>query len=130
MVTEFARQGFPSGNFVGGNSPLKVNEMNRPQEVLCVYRELRSQLENEFPAKELLKSAAKLVQIVHGEGPITGAKPINPRPTFDERPVDEVIADGGWKLLSREWRGEKYGDDTLSVRARTQLNGYGLEMAA
>ena len=104
--------------------------MNRPQTVIQIYRELRSKVGDEFPAYELLRSAGKLVEIIRGDGPITGARPQTPRPTFDERPVDEVIADGGWKLLSREWRGEKDGDDTLSVRARMQLNGYGLEMAA
>jgi hypothetical protein len=109
-----------------------VNEMNRPQEVLCVYRELRSQLGNEFPAKELLKSAAKLVQIVHGEGPITGVKPKNTRPTFDELPVDKAMEDGGWKLLSNEpsWLREANDEDTYSVRARREIYGFRVEMAA
>ena len=87
---------------------------------------------DEFPAHELLRSAAKLVEIIQDDGPITGARPQNPRATFDERPVDEVFADGGWKILAREvsWLREIEGDDALSVGARTQLHDYGLEMAA
>ena len=34
--------------------------------------------------------------------PISGAQIRNPRTTLDERPLDEVFADGGWKILSLE----------------------------
>ena len=106
--------------------------MNRPQKVNQVYREFRSEVGDEFPAHELLRSAAKLIEIIQDDGPITGARPQEPRATFDERPVDEVIADGGWKLLSREssWFRDIDGDDALSVGAKTQLHEYGLEIAA
>ena len=106
--------------------------MNRPQKVNQVYHELRSEVGDEFPAYELLRSAAKLVEIIQDDGPITGARLQNPRATFYERPGDEVIADGGWKLLSRDssWLREIGGDDALSVRARAQLHDCGLEMAA
>ena len=106
--------------------------MNRSQKVKQVYRELREAVGEEFPAIELLQTAAQLVEIVNDDGPITGARLQGSRPIFDEKPVDQIMADGGWRVLAREgnWINEIDGDDTLSVCAREQLNNYGMEMAA
>jgi hypothetical protein len=106
--------------------------MNRPQIVNRIFRELRSELGEQFPAYELLESAAKLAEIIDDSGPVTGARLQTARATFNERPVDEVIADGGWRVLSREfsWVNQIDGDDTLSVCGISQLRNYGLEMAA
>ena len=106
--------------------------MNRSQKVKQVYQELREAVGDEFSAIELLQTAAQLVEIINDDGPITGAQIHGPRPNFDELPVDQIIADGGWKVLAREgtWINDIDGDDTLSVCARDQLNNYGMEIAA
>ena len=106
--------------------------MNRPQKVNQIYLELRAELGDKIPAHELLRSAALLVAVVKGDGPATGAVHHSPRATFDEKPLDEAMADGGWKILAREssWLHRIDGDDTPSVKAKEQLRSYGLELAA
>jgi len=106
--------------------------MNRPQKINQIYREFRMALSDKFPAHELLRSAAKLIEIIEDDDPITVARVRDPWVPFDERPVDEAIADGGWKILSHEdWWFQMIGeDDVMSVQARLQLKGYGLEVAA
>ena len=42
--------------------------MNRPQKIKKVYRELRMELGDEFPAHELLESAALLIGIIEADG--------------------------------------------------------------
>jgi len=106
--------------------------MKRPQKIGRIYQELRATLGNEYPAHELLRSAAKLVEIVEDDFAASGADVYEPRATVDERPLDMAIADGGWKVLAREsaWLQRIDGDDTQSNRTKMRLRNYGLEMAA
>ena len=106
--------------------------MNRPQKVKEVYRELRMMLGEEFPAHELLESAALLVEIVGDDNKITASQLQDFWVPIKEQAVDEAIADGGWKILSHEnwWNQILDEEDVLSVRAKEQLKNYGLEIAA
>ena len=106
--------------------------MNRPQKVKKIYRELRMMLGDEFPAQELLESAALLIEVVEDDYSMTVDQLQDFFIPFREKGVDEVIANDGWKVLSSEdwWRQQIGEDDVMSVQARGQLKNYGLEIAA
>lgn len=77
--------------------------MRRSEKVTAIYRELRQAVGGRATAGEVLACAASLVDLFldEDEGPDfdlhTGRQP------FDMLPVDVALADGGWRLLSREW---------------------------
>ena len=106
--------------------------MNRPQKVKAVYQELKLAFGDEYSAQELLESAALLIEVVEDDYSITFDKLQEFYVPFKEKPVDEIIANDGWNVLSTEdwWRQKEGEDDALSVQARMQLKQYGLEMAA
>jgi hypothetical protein len=111
---------------------LENYRMNLPQKVKEIYRELRMMLGDEFPAQELLESAALLVEVVEDNYSMTAYRLQDFWVPFTEKSVDEVIANDGWKVLSNEdwWRQQIGEDDVMSVQARMQLKNYGLEIAA
>jgi hypothetical protein len=106
--------------------------MNRPQKIKKVYRELRVELGDEYSDYELLKSANSLIELFADDEPITLEQLKNFGIYFKDREVDEVIKDGGWKLLSNEGWWDQITDDrdVLSLQSKAQLKNYGLELAA
>ena len=100
--------------------------MNRPQKIKQIYRELQMMLGDEFPAHELLESAALLIAIVEDDNPSPVSRPKDPWVPFDEWAVDKVFAEGGWLLLSLEdwWRQRLGEDDVMSLQAKMQLKDY------
>lgn len=88
--------------------------MNRAQQVREVFLELRQALGNQVTPAEVLSCAASLVELFSedDDGPQfslrTGGLP------FEMQALDVAFADGGWKVLSREWRwmGCDDGDDS------------------
>ena len=108
------------------------NRMNRPQKVKAVYQELKLAFGDEYSEQELLESAALLIEVVEDDYSMTFEKLQEFYVPYKEKPVDEIIANDGWNILSIEdwWRQKESEDDELSVQARMQLKQYGLEMAA
>ena len=106
--------------------------MNRRQMVNRIYEEFRAEFGDEIPAHELLQSAANFVEIIRGNEPITGAKLQSPRYTFEERPVDDAMADGGWRVLCREasWMSRINGDDSPGFAERARMKDLGVRMFA
>lgn len=76
--------------------------MNRPSRIKILYNEVRETLGAEISPKEALQLAAHLVDIADGRDSIKGAQITEQRDTFDELPIDQALADGGWKVLNRE----------------------------
>ena len=76
--------------------------MNRPTRIRTLYIEIRETLGSEITSKEALQLAAPLVDVVDDRDDSSGANILEQRATFDELPVDQAIADGGWKVLNRE----------------------------
>ena len=80
--------------------------MNKPSKVRNAFTELRAVLGDSISAMDALELASALVDIfddtnegaddwVHGPAP------------FDERPLTQVFADGGWRVLNRAARLEE-----------------------
>ena len=76
--------------------------MNRPTRIRTLYNEIRETLGSEISSKEALQLAAHLVDVADDRDVPSGANVREQRATFDELPVDQAIADGGWKVLNRE----------------------------
>lgn len=76
--------------------------MNRPTRIRQLYNEIRETVGSEISSKEALQMAAHLVDVVDDLDISSGARIQEQRATFDELPVDQAIADGGWKVLNRE----------------------------
>ena len=106
--------------------------MNRPKTIRKVYGVLRDALGDQFPSHEILMSAAKLVDIFEGRDVHSGARHGNPRPTFEELPLDEAFADGGWRVLEREsiHLTEIFFDEPQDMIVRKKLKFLGMELAA
>jgi len=106
--------------------------MNRPSKVRMVYQELRAVLGDELPAKEALQSAALLVELFDKDDADFGASIQEQRATFDELPVDVALADGGWRVLSREKSilHAEFGGEEIDVLKQMALKNYGLGIAA
>ncbi len=106
--------------------------MNRSSKVRAVYHELRIALGDQVSAKEALRSAARMVELFDADDALFGASVREQRANFDELPVDVAVADGGWRVLSKE-RGiinAEFGGEEMDIRTRTRLRNYGLELAA
>ena len=106
--------------------------MNRPKKVRRVYIELRQTLGNEVPAYDLLRSAARLVDIFDDRKGHLGIRHGTPRPTFEELPLDKAFADGGWRVLARESSllVEMFSEDPRDMTVRRDLSSLGMELAA
>ena len=106
--------------------------MKRPQKVKQVYQELRMMLGDEYPAHELLESAALLIEVMEEDNSKPAKRKQDAWVPIYEKPLEKVFTDDRWKNLScEEWWRQKIGeDDVMSLQARLQLKNYGLEMAA
>jgi hypothetical protein len=95
----------------------------RAFKVRQVLAELRHALGNELPTIELLNLATKLVDATSAPSP--DAKIVNLRPSYDELPLDQAFADGGWRIMARDraYDREQFEDDHfLSERAKSTLD--------
>ncbi len=106
--------------------------MNRPDRVRKVYGELRRALGDQFPSHEILRSAARLVDLFGGREGHSGIRHGTPRPTFEELPLDKAFADGGWRVLARESSllFEMFSEDPRELAVRRELRSLGMELAA
>ena len=105
--------------------------MNRPRKIRLIYSELRRALGHEFASHQVLRSAARLVEIFE-DGAAAPSGHRDQRPKFDELPLDKVFADGGWRILAREPNllGDVFDDEHQDPTMRHKLKSLGLELAA
>ena len=106
--------------------------MNRPSRIKQLYREIRETLSSEICSKEALQLAAHLVDVADGRDVLLGGLFREQRATFDELPVDEAMADGGWRLFNRERdivRALFDGEDAF-VQRKSRYQSIELELAA
>lgn len=106
--------------------------MNRPSRIKQLYSEIRESLGSEFSSKEALQLAAHLVDVADGRDVIPADAFRDQRATFDELPVDEAIADGGWRVFNREKDIVRslFGGDEPSFRRTPRYQAIELELAA
>ena len=104
--------GAGSNKFKNCSTPIVGSErtkiggtMNRSQRVFEVYRELRRSVPEWVAGSEILACSASLVELFEEEQDDspqfdlrTGGLP------FDMQALDIGLADGGWRVLCREWR--------------------------
>lgn len=76
--------------------------MARSRKVRAVFAELRRALGEEIPAGELLRLAAALVDASYSQVRKDEHRNLGARPTFDQVPLDEAFADGGWRIMETE----------------------------
>lgn len=90
--------------------------MNRAQQVREVFLELRRGLGERVAAAEVLACAASLVELFAEDdnGPEfslrKGGLP------FEMQALDVAFADGGWRVLSNEWRQMGFDDGDADGR--------------
>lgn len=77
--------------------------MRRSEKVTAIYRELRQSVGLRATAAEVLACAASLVDLFADEDDGAGYELRTGRQPFDMLPLDVALADGGWRILSREW---------------------------
>jgi len=106
--------------------------MNRPSRIRQLYNEIRESLGSEISSKEALQLAAHLVDVADGRDVIPFDTFRDQRATFDELPVDEAIADGGWRVFNREKDIVRslFGGDEPSYRRKPRYHVIDLELAA
>ena len=85
----------------------------RPDKVRQIYAELRRSVGAIMPAIELLRLAAALVEASHSSFVDDEYSAYQPELANDQLPLDKAFADGGWRMMEREWRwvGRSYWDD-------------------
>lgn len=90
---------------------------NRPQKIRRIYHELRRAVGPEVAALELLRLAALLVSEPRVEEHDYEATSTW-RPHFEQLPLDQAFADGGWRVLENErrWVRSVYNDDEPTFR--------------
>ena len=106
--------------------------MNRPRRIKQLYHEIRETLGSEICSKEALQLAAHLVDVADDRDVLPGGLFREQRARFDELPVDEAMADGGWRLFNRERdivRALFDGEDAY-VQRRARYQSIDLELAA
>lgn len=77
--------------------------MRQSEKVRAVYVELRGAVGPRASAAEVLAIAASLVELFSVDEGMPSYDLREGRQPFDMLPVDRVMADGGWRMLSREW---------------------------
>ena len=84
----------------------------RPNKVRQIYAELRRSVGAVMPAIELLRLAAALVEASHSSIVDDEYSAYQPELANGQLPLDEAFADGGWRMMEREWRwvGRTYCD--------------------
>jgi hypothetical protein len=108
--------------------------MNRPKKVKYIYQEFRSKLSEIFSDRELLILAAKLVDINDKGNSKKRADNYSERTpsrrVFEETPLDELLTDGGWKILNREflWPSDFDFDFERGIRAGMLNIDFNLEI--
>ena len=62
----------------------------------------------------------------------SGARHGTPRPTFEELPLDNAFADGGWRVLARESSRfvDDFSDESQDLMVRSKLRSLKMEVAA
>ena len=76
--------------------------MKRTRKVHRIYLVLRHFLGDQLPAHVVLKASSAMVELFSRREPFKRLRLENAPPTFDELPLDEAFADGGWRVLARE----------------------------
>ena len=104
---------------------------NRSIKVRQVFAELRQALGAEIPAGELLRLAAALVDASSPGEAKDPHQSLDPRPAYDQVPLDKAFADDGWAIMRIDPRlvADAYGDDDPSFTTRN-FNIAQMEMAA
>lgn len=78
--------------------------MHQSAKVRAIYRELRQVAELHASAADVLAIATSLVELFSLDECMPSYDLREGRQPFDMLPVDSVMADGGWRMLSREWK--------------------------
>lgn len=77
--------------------------MRQSAKVSAIYHELRQALGATVAAADVLAGAASLVELFALENDPAGYDLCAERQPLDMLPVDQAMADGGWRTLCREW---------------------------
>lgn len=106
--------------------------MNRPSRIKQLYHEIRETVGSEICPKEALQLAAHLVEVADGNDALPGGLFREQRASFGELPVDEAMADGGWRLFNRERDivSAIFGGEDAFVQHRPRYHSIELELAA
>lgn len=104
---------------------------NRSLKVRQIFAELRSAIGDEIPAGELLRLAAALVNTSSAPDTDEGYGESHDRYICDQLPLDEVLFDGGWRLVATErgWFSDEVLDNDPRV-AITRSRKINVELAA
>jgi len=97
----------------------------RERKVKLVFAELHHALGSEMSTIELLSLATKLVDATHAPAIDGLENVVRFRPSYDQLPLDEAFADGGWKIMARDRAytlDDIEDDQCLSARTMTRLN--------
>ncbi len=97
--------------------------MRRSEKVTAVYHELRQSVGAGATASEVLECAASLVDLFLDAEDGARYELRTEQPTFDMLAVDVALADGGWRILSRDWHrlGWESSDNCGGIRHREWL---------
>ena len=86
--------------------------MKKPAKVRAVYLELKNELGSVHPTREILQLANSLVDLYDGDGDSTHCDMYMGGTAFDSWRLDAALADGGWRVLNSEMRGDyRFGHD-------------------
>lgn len=118
--------------FIDSMSHHQTPPMNRARRVREVYLELRRELGDRAPLRELLECAASLVELFDEEESDpqfelwTGGVP------FDCWALDLALADGGWRVMGRERsrRDAMLQDEAEELLMHNGMARWAREMAA
>jgi len=102
-----------------------TTQMRNATKVLAIYRELRQSLGTEAPSSEVLACAASLVELFTIEEGIAKFDDGVERLPFGMLPIDAALADGGWRVLSQEWKAMEWDND-YECRAPSPSSSVGL----
>ena len=102
--------------------------MNRSEKIRRIYGEFRSALEDKAASKEVLKSAALLVDIYKEREKYTDHPIGKPRRTFEEMPLDKAFADCGWRVMHRErgWLNKLFSEEKRHPLIAEKITNYGI----
>ena len=105
--------------------------MNRSQQVIEVFHELRRSVDGRVSAHDILAAAASIVELMQEEDDGPGFDFRVGGTPFENWAIDVALADGGWRVMWHEMQGgapwmheDSYGMDCRSHDALMKMGAY------